>query len=145
MAVVQPQQAYGDLAQACFDAGNEVQLIAQHVQPVGGGQAQVLAQLAQIQAQLQQLQASQGQFQAQLGPVAILAARAYNRSLGSEDALAPVPHVNGNVPINFPATKAACLGLRGQALNNLLGFYGLPVNGTVEAKRLRLHRHIDGN
>jgi hypothetical protein len=76
MACVQPQQALGDLAQAHFDAGNAVKLLAQHVQPVAGGQAQVLAQLAQIQATLQQFQASQLQFSAQLGPIAILASRA---------------------------------------------------------------------
>ena len=61
------------------------------------------------QATLTAVQASHLQFQAQLGPIAVLAARAYNRSLWNEDAVTPVPGMNGNVPPNFPATKAACL------------------------------------
>ena len=97
------------------------------------------------QATLTAVQTSQLQFQVQLGPIAVLAARAYNRSLGNEDALTPVPDLNGNVPPSFPGTKAACLGLTGPVLTNLLGSYGLQNHDDLESKRLRLHRHIVGN
>lgn len=66
----------------------------------------------------------------------------YNRACFRDDAdIQPLRGVDGKCPELFPVTKGDLLALSAKTCDALLAAYGLPIDGTLTAKRKRLAIH----
>ena len=111
-------------------------------------QGQTLTQqgqtLQQVLQTLQQVQQTQLQMQQQLIAGQQTVCRLHNRTRLDADPLMPLPAANGAVPAGFPATRAALFTLQAAQVTPLLHTYGLPINGNISAKRIRLNAFVSG-
>lgn len=109
-------------------------------------QQQFQAQLqAMQQQQLQQFQQLQVLIQQQNNPLIVVAERnasrrANNRTPGV--AYLPLLSAAGLVPPGFPTDRKALMGLTVPAINGLLAFYQLPLNGNRSDKLDRLFTFV---
>ena len=130
--------------QTLTQQGQTLQQVQQTLQQVQQTLAQHGQTLQQVQQTLQQVQQTQLQMQQQLIAGQQTVCRLHNRTRLDADPLMPLPAANGAVPAGFPATKAALFTLQAAQVTPLLHTYGLPINGNISAKRIRLNAFVSG-
>ena len=148
-------QGFQNLAQAAQGIAAQIpnwQPAAQHAQLVQVLQTQqqtqqTLQQMQQTQQQmqqtLQQVQQTQLQMQQQLGTLDFNGhVRTLNSRLNPPQQVAWIRNAAGQVPQQAPMSLATLQAARGPQLAPLLAHYGLPAQGTVAARRIRLQRHL---
>ena len=105
------------------------------------GQQQMQQQLQQQMQQMQQ-QMQQGFLQVHVALQTNAACLANRDATRGPDPLQPLPDQNGQVPPNFPATRAALEATNGPAAAALCLAYNLPVPRTLDQKREALRHHL---
>ncbi|GET02279.1 hypothetical protein GLOIN_2v1485812 [Rhizophagus clarus] len=147
------QPNFNNLSQALQTASQETTLIPNM------SNLNVAQQLVKIQAALANIQNS-----LQTIDTRNLARIFNSRLIDPNSNIEIVPDINGNNPPNYPQTIVALRAMnglyvskissfkshstkfyciyKGQQINQLLRFYGFPINGQVEQRRNRLARNL---
>jgi hypothetical protein len=114
-------------------------------QNLGQMTAQITNGFAQVNAQLQALALQNTQLTNTVNNMAVNVAKASNASASRDsDGLAPVPNLQGMLPLWFPADVVGFNAMTGQQATNLLQFYNIPFNANQSApqKRALVKNHV---
>lgn len=148
--LVQPQQWNQDVTNLLNQHSVALQQLNVTVQQNRTILQQHTASLQQMNATLQQMNATLQQIQQQQQQPQLpgnmtseernASRRSHNRRPGA--SLLPLYSAGGQLPPAFPANEGALFALGVPALNALLTFYQLPVQGNRHTKAIRLQRFI---
>jgi hypothetical protein len=122
----------------------DLQQIQQDVHLVQQNQQQIQQIQHQIQqdVQLVQQQIQQDVFDLFTNFEIRFECRRYNRGLNRNDALRPMPDLNGNYPQNFPQTISDVQALNNDQADALLQFYGLVPENLLKNKVLQIMEYL---